>query len=725
MATKALVSILCYKDEMTGASWQTRRTNMEAEKPLQHWHLNDPGVVPNLVQNYAGSPTGIMVYEGDLLPEKYRNQVIHCDAGPNVLRMYPASKSGAGFQAEAVNILDGAKRDQWFRPSDVTVAPDGSIFVADWYDPGVGGHAMGDSTRGRVYRIAPKGHKYETPNFDFSTADGAVKALQNPNLAVRYLAFTALEKMGNKAEEALTTLWKSDNSRMRARALWVLAKLNSQKAIDEALADKDEDIRVAGIRLARESKIDILPILKKMAADPSAQVRREVAVALRHKNAPEIWTTLATQYDGKDRWYLEALGIAADGQWDAVMTDYLSKIGDKWKTDAAAKDIVWRSRATDNVFKLAELAKNSSGQEQLRYFRAMDFQTNPEKTKTLFSLLGDNSSTDLGYLVLNHADALLAQKMPQAKALLEKVLGAIQKPTEYFDLVAKYGVTNQTDKLVNWAMTYPDSSLGYESAKLLMKNNGIAPFKKIAEGSDAKAAMTAVKIFGKIDEDAVNNYLVSIINNKSKSVDLRTEATKAMHGWKSEEMLWNLVKANKFPEDMLETAKPILLGTWHSDIRTDALKMFGGSTTSTVDIANLMKKTGNAANGAKAFETYCQTCHQINGKGVNFGPALSEIGSKLSKQGLYESIVYPSKGISFGYENYSVKLKDGTEAQGILASKTENEVTLRQIGGTETKYKRTDIKSLDQLKESPMPAMALKDEEMVDLVEYLGGLKKK
>ena len=48
---------------------------------------------------------------------------------------------GAGYKAESVNILHGA-RDQWFRPSDVCVAPDGSLIIADWYDPGVGGQRI-------------------------------------------------------------------------------------------------------------------------------------------------------------------------------------------------------------------------------------------------------------------------------------------------------------------------------------------------------------------------------------------------------------------------------------------------------------------------------------------------------------------------------------------------------------------------------------------------------
>ncbi|MFN3851086.1 MAG: PVC-type heme-binding CxxCH protein [Spirosomataceae bacterium] len=719
-----------YKDEMTGAGWRERRTNWEDEIPLRHWHLNDPGVVPNLVQTYAGSPTGILVYEGDLLPEKYRNQIIHCDAGPNVLRTYPATKSGAGFKAEAVNILDGSKRDQWFRPSDVTVAPDGSIFVSDWYDPGVGGHAMGDSTRGRIYRIAPKGHDYEVPTFDFETAEGAVEALQNPNLAVRYLAYQKLNELGAKAEEELTELWEeSDNSRIRARALWLLGRINPAKYIDAGINDKDEDIRVTAIRLARESKIDIIPILKKLAIDASPQVRREVALALRHNTSPqaaEIWTKLATQHDGQDRWYLEALGIAADNQWDKFMPNYLAVAGDSWKISSKARDIVWRSRDSVNVFRLAELLKSSSGKDQLKYFRAFDFQSNPDKTKILLELLnGENVSTQLVYLVLNHADVSSIKRLPQFKTLIKRVLTEVEQPTQIFDMINRYGMEGQTEKLVGWALTYPDSSLGYEAAKLLIKHNGIAIFKKLAEGKDKKVAKDAIYIFGKIDTEDVTNYLISIFSNKSKDTELRAQAVKSMHGWDSEETLWKLIESGKFPKDMEEHAKPIMLGTWHGDIRGKAMKYFGGSTnTEEMNIAELLKAKGDIAKGSKVFESYCQTCHQVKGKGVSFGPALSEIGSKLTPQALYEAILYPSKGISFGYENHAVKLKDGSEVQGIVVSKTENEVTLKQMGGTETKYKRSDIKSMEELKESPMPTMGLAKNDLVDLVEYLKTLKK-
>ena len=41
----------------------------------------------------------------------------------------------------------------------------------------------------------------------------------------------------------------------------------------------------------------------------------------------------------------------------------------------------------------------------------------------------------------------------------------------------------------------------------------------------------------------------------------------------------------------------------------------------------------------------CSKCHQINGTGTDFGPNLSEIGAKLAKKALYETILDPSAGI--------------------------------------------------------------------------------
>lgn len=385
-----------YRDEMTGAGWQADRTNIEEEIPLRHWHLNDPGVVPNLLQTGAGSPTGICVYEGSILAPVFRGQVIHCDAGPSIVRAYPVTDSGAGYNADTVNILDGAA-NRWFRPSDVCTAPDGSLIVADWYDPGVGGHRMEDTKHGRLFRVTPpdQGTSYKIAKQDFGSIDGCIAALLNPNLATRYIAWTELHKMGSKAEPALQKVFnEAKDARQRARALWLLGKIDGRGAhyVDLAATDKDANIRCVAVRMARQISPDVIPVVKKLVADPSPQVRRECAIALRHNKAseaPELWAQLAAQHDGKDRWYLEALGISADGQWDRYLAAWRKSVGDKWNT-AAGRDVIWRSRAKETPALLAKIIQDEKtpAESQPRYFRAFDFLTGPEKDAALKSLLG-------------------------------------------------------------------------------------------------------------------------------------------------------------------------------------------------------------------------------------------------------------------------------------------------------------------------------------------------
>ena len=107
---------------------------------------------------------------------------------------------------------------------------------------------------------------------------------------------------------------------------------------------------------------------------------------------PNLWAELAQQHDGKDRWYLEALGIAADGQWDACFAAWRGKVGDKWNS-AAGRDIVWRSRTSAAcellALIIADVVKDSSTKNaHERYMRAFDFHPkSPEKEKALQNAL--------------------------------------------------------------------------------------------------------------------------------------------------------------------------------------------------------------------------------------------------------------------------------------------------------------------------------------------------
>jgi putative membrane-bound dehydrogenase-like protein len=730
-----------YKDEMSGAGWQASRTNIEDSIPFRHWHLNDPGVVPNLLQTGAGSPTGMVIYEGSLLPANVQNQIIHADPGPNVVRSYTVAKKGAGYTAEIVNLLKG-ENDQWFRPADISVAPDGSLLVADWYDPGVGGHQAGDQQKGRIYRLAPKGTAYTIPKQDYTTAAGAIIALQNPNLAVRRHAFIALHELGEKAVPELEKLWQSSsNPRMRARAFWVLFKTpGGEKYITQAIADDNADIRMMGIRAARQSPNVLTATISAIVNDKDPQVRREAAVALRHSKAPEaaaLWATLAVQHNGNDRWYLEALGIGADRQWDAFFAAYLEKVKDPLAT-AAGRDIVWRARTDKAVPFLAKLA-GDEGQplaSRLRYFRGFDFNQGPAKSPLLLAMLEANNGKDISYskLILHHLDIKTVQQSAIARNAVKDVLKSVTGTEEYIQLVRQYELKTENPALLELAISKKGESIGRNAAGLLLQFGASSLINATINGKDTARAKALVRSVGGVGNKEAIDIIEKTLLAKNLDKEVQQQAAYALGGSQSgEDRALELLINNKVPKELIPPVVDGLKGAWRKAIYTKATTYLpGGAVTATTGkapvIGDLASYISNPANGKVIFSRSCAVCHQVNGAGYDFGPKLSEIGSKLPKEALLEAIVYPSKGISFGFESKQLAMKDGSVMTGIISSKTETDIDLKFPGGSLQKIKTSDVKSIKELPESMMTANlyeTMTRQELSDLLGYLSGLRKK
>lgn len=728
-----------YLDELTGAHWSAVRTGMHDAIPQRHWHQNDPGVVPNLLITGAGSPAGITVYEGDLLPERFHGQVIHADAGPNVVRAYPVQTKGAGYQAAIDNLLK-SEYDQWFRPVDVAVAPDGSLMVADWYDPIVGGAAAGDHEKGRIFRIAPPEAGYDWTAPDLASIAGAIAGLQNPNESVRYLARQTLQQAGTTAEPALLKLWESSDHRLRARSLWLLGQLpeKSMQYVQKAIEDPEEMIRVTGIRLARRLDLDLIPIAKKLMNDQSSRVRAELAIALRYLDDPAaagIWAQLAQQYDGQDRWYLEALGIGADPHWEFFFTAWLDRVGEAWPQNGG-KDIVWRSRARAAAPLLASLIANpqTGAAERLRYFRAFDFHQGAYKNDALLSLLeGEHpEQSTIDALVLQHLHSKTLAMTPGLKQALENTLEDQKGSWQYAELVAKFDLREKQNELLEIAGQLEDSEAATVAARILTDPetfNGMELVKRkiYSDQTMAPALIQAIRSTGRRQ---AFELLKTVVLDNSLSVSIRKEAISALgQTWTGEDYLLASVKDPAFPEDLKPQAASILFSVYRVSIHEEAKKYLDRPANVREEelppIRVLAATVGNVERGRSLFERQCKICHQVDGDGVSFGPDLSQIGNKLDKEGLYRSILYPNEGVNYGYETYKLTLHDGSVVVGLLASETEDAVDLKLMGGNVQSYSKKDIVSKEQLANSMMPnlSLAMEQEELVDLVEYLVGLE--
>lgn len=734
-----------YTDELTGAGWQANRTNMEDSIPLRHWHLNDPGVAPNVLQTGAGSPTGMAIYEGSLLPEPFRGQMIHADAGVNVVRAYPVQKNGAGYTAGMINILKN-EGDQWFRPADVCVAPDGSLIVADWYDPGVGGHAAGDQQRGRIYRVAPTGAKYIMPVFDYTTPSGALQALQNPNLSVRHHAYTALLSMGEKALPELERFWQStDNDpRMRARVLWALVKMpginkaQREKYIGQAIGDSVADLRITGIRAARQSGVEITGIVSRLINDPDMQTLRECALALRHCKNPAaagLWASLATRHNGNDRWYLEALGIGADKQWDRYFAAFVSRVKDPLQ-NPGYRDIVWRARCEQAVPYLAKLATEPSElHTRLRYFRAFDFHAGPSKSGYLVKMLEDTASQYPGFnkLVLTHLDPAAIRSSVIAQRALRQTLASLEGTPEYLEMVRRYALRTEGPRLMETAINYPRQEMGRTAAEILLDFNlDKLVWDVIQNRRDTASAFKLLQSLAGVGNKKSVEMLRQVAFSEKYDNPLRQMAARQIGGsGYGEEIVVGLLDNKNTPDMLKASLASGIKEAWSSSIRAKAALYLPAETGKPAkkipELAALQALKADPVMGATVFKNHCAVCHQVKDQGFDFGPKLTEIGSKLPKEALLDAILQPSAGISFGYEGWELSLKDGSTVAGIISSQTADNLTLKFPGGQSRQIKTSDVVSKKALKESMMTSglyESLSDQEMADLLEFLAGLKR-
>ncbi len=745
-----------YKDEITGAGWQTPRTNMEEEIPRRHWHLNDPGVVPNLLQTGAGSPTGILIYEGDKLPERFVNQLIHCDAGPNVVRSYAVTDDGAGYKAEINDILNGT-RDQWFRPSDVCVAPDGSLIVADWYDPGVGGHRQGDVERGRLFRVSLPGQNYTVPKHDFSTVEGAAAALKSPNNATRYLAFTKLKESGAAAEAVLAKTFESDpNPRLRARALWLLGQIEgkTQKYVDLAISDKHKDIRIVGLRLARRMEMDVIPVVEKLVKDESPQVRRECAIALRLVSEPTkvtLWTTLAAAYPMRDRWYLEALGIAADSDsksgWDAGLPMIE-------KPPATIPDIIWRARgknamqAKSAILRfLSTYPETNPGATAIleslpRFFRSLDFEDKDDAAQLCMSLLVKEHIAKMNpAATVAVATEALARLTPaqvadsNAMTALDGVLEKVAGTPQFVRLVRRLERRERYGDLISLAQSAPADQVGVEAISALLELKQWDLIGNALRGDDTAAAIATAEAMGNSQSGAINGVLLPVVKNTEINIDVRRAAVKAASKVNNGALeLVKLVDEKTLDPELEQSVAAALHSAPSRDARAAAQRLFplppSKDNVPTLPISELTKLAGNLPNGRMVFFSTgtCHKCHVVDGMGREIGPNLTEIGSKLSREAMFESVLYPSAGISHNFELWTVVLNSGTTVNGMLTSNTDDEVSIKGDDALVRSFKKSDVEELVKQKISMMPAdlqKTMTTQELADVVEYMQSLKKK
>jgi putative membrane-bound dehydrogenase-like protein len=741
-----------------GYSSNDGRRKWSADKrPFQpvaeaHWRQKDPGVMPAGDVYGSGAPAGIAFYENGALGPKYSGMLLSCEPVRNKVFAYFPKLSGAGFELRRLDFLSTLgteNRARWFRPSDVTVGPDGSIYIADWLDPYLGGHRTEDKAfGGTIYRIAPEGFRPTVPPLDLKTPEGAIAALKSSACSVRYMGQKALIAMGPASVSPLRELLHAENVYLRARAIWPLAAIDAGRGKVESLLDSsDSMMRITAFRALRQGSTMLPPGAEKLARDPSPAVRREVALSLRDlpiSDCRALLAKLAEGYDGYDRWYLEALGTGAEGKETQVFADLLEVHGHvptEW--DDRMLGLTWRLHPPESIPFLQTFALDDKLHTRRRRLAvdALGFIRSLQAGNALLKIsLGGPEDLD-AYAAwwLRHRqiqgwwDEDLAGRLPEdlgAGFSLRK----LNQPRFQSHTLTKKGETVPIDIPLNDAewlfLEVTDAGDGKKNdwanwAEATV--SGPADFHQLSDlrwhyasaGSytanrDLNAARMPMRIGGKKVVHGIGTHAPSIVVCDLR--DLKVSRFKARCA----------IDDGAFKTQ----AKPsIVFKVFHDGDTSPAPDMGAAKVVNSrralPPASEILELTGRPVEGRRIFagSGACARCHSFRGQGNDIGPDLSLIASKMPDEVILASMLQPSAAISQGYQSTVIITRDDIIHEGMILSEGEI-VVLRNADGDKLNIAVKDIKQRRLSTTSMMPSaqsIGLSAQDLADLVSFLKG----
>ena len=720
--------------------------------PIHHWRADKPGFVPYTLITGFGSPSGMTFHESGAFGPKYRNCIIHCDPGPREIRSYtPERLKGVGYTAALENLVTSS--DNYFRPIDPCVAPDGSIYVTDWYDGGVGGHAYNDPTRGRIYRIMPKGKKLsrkEKPGPYTSDAD-ALAALASPNHATTYLARERLLASGEKAIPGLARLLGGTDKNVRARALWLLDRIGGpgRDFVRGELNNPDPAIRALAVRILRRHG-DAVPDLFRLATDADGEVVKEVLLAIGKSQLPQaldVLVKLFDRYDGSDRYLLETLGIASRGREAEVFSAVVER--SSGPVTPRLVNIVRILKPQDATKWLASKLESAevSAETVQSLIEALAATAGPDAGKSVLALLTGKAPPAVKKLALdavrrNIAGAWSALKNdPSLQTGIESALKDSSLRVDSLKLIGEAGLAKFYDalRIVNEPTDSPATKAEKLAAVDAISRNGIEKFgPDLAavglKSRDPELRVAALRALADVRDSRSISALLSGQGNPPPDARA-TLLERVMSTSDGAVLVLRLIDTKKLEKSLADQA--IAAAIEHPDVNVRLLyerfipadqrpKTLGQSFTAD----QILAIAGDASRGEQVFlrsgAASCSKCHRVRGKGADIGPDLSQIGRKYERRALLETIMNPSAGIAPEYVPYVVETEEGKVYAGFLHDQNDERVVLKTVEGGLVQLPRKQIAEMVKQSISLMPELVLKSvtaQDAADLLAYLVSLQ--
>jgi putative membrane-bound dehydrogenase-like protein len=718
----------------------------------EHWHFRGylPGFVPATLVTGFGSPTGMCIYESDAFGAKFQNAPLHTDCGPRECRAYPHRPQGFGMTATSETFLSN-EGDNYFRPDDICAAPDGSLYVSDWYDGGVGGHGYNNPKQGRIFRLTPKGKQLkrsDKPGPYANIAD-AIEGLKSPNLATQYLARERLLTAGAASVPALVALLDADEPNDRARAVWLLDRIggDAREHVVAQLKSIDPAMRALAVRILRRHGEENSEAILSLADDSSAEVRREVLLTIRTLPGDmplAVLAKMAATYDGSDRYQLEAIHIAANNRKEALLTllekqsplepaqfplmqvlaperaaaSLLARLEDKSLDDDTARgvlDAAARLPSEDAGWGLLELAAQTDRDSELR--------------KAALAKVVGNVGPRGGWAAMT--------RQPRFGQTLEKLLADEQLSGDALAAVDDLRLRSLGDQVLAIAqdaqLTPTQRKEAIRTAAHLQPKGAAEAFQKLL--ADPQSDVAGAALSGLVDLQDIRS-LREILGGNSFAGDVRRKAAERLvDSTPGAILLLRLIDEGQLADDLKQAVLAKAVAHPDANVRVLYEKFIPeherpkklGSAIAAEDILTL---AGDANRGRNIFfkssAAQCNQCHAVNGFGSTLGPELTNIGKKYERKALLETILLPSKAIAPEFVPYVLETSGGQVYAGFLVERNDKQVILRDVKNQTIRVPADEVEALVEQQKSLMPELVLSEvtaQDAADLLACLESLK--
>jgi putative membrane-bound dehydrogenase-like protein len=261
--------------------------------------------LPPLADLGLGSSAGGLCYLERQFPAEYHGNLFFCEWGRAVVRS-SLSRAGAAFApVKETDFAAGAANDPYgFKPTDLVVDRDGSLFVADWADgqrPRRG--------RGRIYNIRHAGRKGEeaearTKGPDVPEDLGSLFIwLDSTSYFMRCQAQEAIERRGKDDLKFVDLGWQL-GIKGQMHAVWIMTKVGGpamvEKLFARAKADRDPRVQTQAVRALADLTDPVL-VKHRLDAGPGDAKVAERLASLAPGKEPQVLVEIVIAL-GRLRW---------------------------------------------------------------------------------------------------------------------------------------------------------------------------------------------------------------------------------------------------------------------------------------------------------------------------------------------------------------------------------------------------------------------------------------